>query len=180
MHFETLLIISLVFPLCKAAPPGALPGRPPGMISLSLNNHVICLDKNTKTKAWFQDSLLWCATLALHIRTDTESYFLSSCRSKKSFYIASWYFIFYPECVRISVQHCPGELYKFVTQYILYVIKNFILYAGSGPPAGNSSIAAFFSLCRCPFEILWCINILWPMAHRCGQLMVVGFSTNNI
>ena len=47
-----------------------------------------------------------------------------------------------------------GEICEFVTQYALYVIKNFILYAGSGPPAGNSSNAAFFSLCCCPFGIL--------------------------
>ena len=44
--------------------------------------------------------------------------------------------------------------YMFVTQYTLYVIKDFILYASSGPPAGNSSNAAFFSLWLCPFGIL--------------------------
>lgn len=104
--------------------------------------------------------------------------------TNKKCFMTSWYLIFYPECVRISGQQglapWPGEICEFVTQYALYVIKNFILYAGRGPPAGNSSNAAFFSLCCCPFGILWCINILWPMAHRCGHLMVVGFTTNNI
>ena len=94
------------------------------------------------------------------------------------------FLIFYPECVRISAQGLAVAVARWnmwVCDTIrLYVIKNFILYAGSGPPAGNSSNAAFFSLCRCPFGILWCINILWPMAHRCGHLMVVGFTTNNI
>ena len=140
---------------------------------------------------WFCPCFLWkwvvelsCQQMPWPLYIVTSPGFKKKIKSRRMknvlWHLDIWYFTQNVSEQVAGVRPWPGEICEFVTQYALYVIKNFILYAGSGPPAGNSSNAAFFSLCCCPFGILWCINILWPMAHRCGHLMVVGFTTNNI
>ena len=61
---------------------------------------------------------------------------------------------------------CGDSLLSPVQSCVLYAVR-------PRPPAGNGALLALWS---CPFGILWCINILWLMAHRCGHLMVVGYT----